>query len=206
MAIIALALAVLLVFLQLDNGEEAPAAAPSTAPADTVATGMADKIGSDDSGAPTQGVKQPAQEIASAGEPSSDPAPERMRHLRRSRELALDRSLAAIATAYREAGIERFAIPAFDGNSVHVAIRRVTDHHLGGTVLSGQVVGEPSSQVTLAEKDGAIGGAIRWPARNLVYEIRPRPGGRISIGEVDLHALGECGLCAAGAVATRGDP
>ena len=151
-------------------------------------------------------AKQSATKTSLVSETSRENAPAQARHLLRSREATLDQSLAEIASAYREAGLDRFALPAFDGNSVHISIRRVVDHDLGGTVLSGQVVGEPSSRVTLAEKDGAISGAIRWPKRNLVYEVRPLANGSISIGEVDLHALGECGLCAEKHLATQTDP
>ena len=151
-------------------------------------------------------AKQSATKTSFVSETSRENDPAQARHLLRSREATLDQSLAEIASAYREAGLDRFALPAFDGNSVHISIRRVVDHDLGGTVLSGQVVGETSSQVTLAEKDGAISGAIRWPKRNLVYEVRPSANGGISIGEVDLHALGECGLCAEKHLATQTDP
>lgn len=151
-------------------------------------------------------AKQSATKTSVVSETSRENDPARARHLLRSREVMLDQSLAEIASAYRQAGLKRFALPAFDGDSVHISIRRVVDHDLGGTVLSGQVVGEPSSRVTLAEKDGAVSGAIRWPKRNLVYEVRPLANGSISIGEVDLHALGQCGLCAKQHLATQTDP
>ena len=116
------------------------------------------------------------------------------RHLIRSRETVLDPSLREIAAAHREAGLEQFSLPGFDGEAITVRIRRVREHALGGTVLSGTVAGAPSSRVILAEKEGAASGAVRLPGERRIYEIRPLPDGGISLGEVDVHALGQCGV------------
>jgi hypothetical protein len=115
----------------------------------------------------------------------------------------MDRTLAEIARAHRDAGLEQFSLPSFAGESVSVTIRRVHDHSLGGTTLSGTVPGYPSSRVVLAEKDGAMSGTVRWPEHNRVYEIRPLADGGLSIGQVDLEALGQCGLCAEHSLASR---
>lgn len=139
---------------------------------------------------------QPKTKTPHSAESPSEPEPAHRQHLIRSQRLTLDATLPKIAQAHREAGLDQFSLPTFEGESLTVAIRRVRDHPLGGTVLSGSMPGAPASRVTLAEKDGAVSGVVRWPEQNLVYEIRPLPDGGLSIGEVDLDALGQCGLCA----------
>lgn len=148
-------------------------------------------------------AEQPTTQVAAAADPTPTKKPlVEHSHLLRSDEIQFDTSLQALAEAYRAADLRRFSMPTFDGDSLNIDIRRVQDHALGGTVLSGSVAGEPHSRVTLAEKDGMISGSIRWPEQNLVYEIRPIAAGEIAIGEVDLDALGDCALCASHAPST----
>lgn len=200
-----LGLVSLLVFFQLDTEKAPPAVPPKSAPQDSGSRSDGPGSGHTTPEA-ARAMKPSASESAAVHLGPHGADPEAKSHLRRSREFSLDQSLAAIATAYRTAGIDHFTLPGFDGNALRVAIRRVTDHSLGGTVLRGQVAGEPSSEVILAEKDGAISGAVRWPSKNLVYEIRPLADGAMTLGEVDLHALGECGLCAGKTAAAQVTP
>jgi len=151
-----------------------------------------------DSGADVEAEAGAALEATSpSGAPiRAEAEPEHAHHLIRSREVSPGPSIRGIVAAYRETGRDQFTLPLFDGDSVTMTIVGAQEHKIGGSVVSGHVAGLPSSQVILAEKDGAISGSIRWPDQNRVYEVRPLAGGGIQIGEVDLDALGSCGVAA----------
>lgn len=104
-----------------------------------------------------------------------------------------DHDIETLGHAFLQNGMNQFSVPTFDGQSVRVRITRFEEG--SGAVLRGEVAGEPGSLVALASVDGVQAGSIHIPSRGLVYEIRPGPAGQVIFSEVDVAALGECGVC-----------
>lgn len=114
----------------------------------------------------------------------------------RSRTGPLEPSVAEIASQFSENEVPPIEIPTFDDASVHISIRnanRIDDGRV--SIITGSVVNEPGSLVSIAQSGSSTSGSILIPSQNLVYEIRPNPGGGMIFSEIDVHALGECQLC-----------
>ncbi len=118
-------------------------------------------------------------------------------HVLRAWEARLEPTLANLAAAYERGALEDgFIFPLFDGDTAHIRIRRYETAGTGAGVFRGAVADDPASLAVLAFVDGAESGTIQIPSRGEVYRLRAGAEGAVRLEQVDVHAMGECGVCA----------
>ncbi|MCC5806056.1 MAG: hypothetical protein JJU00_06970 [Opitutales bacterium] len=128
-------------------------------------------------------------------------------HVLRAWEAQIEPSLADLAAAYEEGALGNgFTFPLFDGESAHIRIRRYEPAGDRAGVFRGAVADEPASLAVLAFVDGAESGTIQLPSRGEVYRVRAGADGTVRLEQVDVHAMGECGVCAGHAQAQSTEP
>lgn len=129
--------------------------------------------------------------------PASDPGTEAdaHAHILRSWRGTLSPTIEAIGAAYERGEIDRFHLPAFDGETLAIRIQRFERSRLGGGVLRGTVEGDPASLVSIAQVGSAEAGSLHLPKTGRVYEIRPGADGATIFSEIDVAALGVCQTC-----------
>ncbi len=126
--------------------------------------------------------------------PAARYTPDPHDHVKQAWQGRLRPSLQELANSGHPQRGEGFTVPLFDGEEITIAVHQFTQVGEGSGVYTGEVVGEPGSFVTLAYVGAAEAGSIHLPARDQVFEIRAGPEQTIIVSEVDVHALGECGL------------
>jgi len=93
-----------------------------------------------------------------------------------------------------EDGVLAISLP--DATQVEVTRLRYQAFGPNQGVISGKILGDPFGEVVLSYVNQAVAGSIRDYRNDQVWEIRNAGGGRQFIAQVDVDALGECGVCA----------
>lgn len=118
-------------------------------------------------------------------------------HLLHFRRVRLQPSVPELAALWEAGGLrDGVVMPLPDGSEVLLAMRKFERAGADAGVFTGSVAGEPGSLAILAFTGDAGAGSLHIPGRGQVFEIRHTGSGSIGIGEVDVTALGTCGLCA----------
>ena len=92
-----------------------------------------------------------------------------------------------------EDGVLAISLP--DATQVNVTRMRYQSFGSNQGVLSGKILGDPFGEVVLSYVNQAVAGSIRDYRNDQVWEIRNAGEGRQYIAQVDVEALGVCGLC-----------
>jgi hypothetical protein len=118
-------------------------------------------------------------------------------HVKRSWSGHLEPKLLEIGRAFQGGTLQSFSYPLFDGQSVEITVFSFKEMGSDRGVISGAVKGYELSHVVLSQVGDAEAGTIQIPELGDYYEIRngPEPGSVI-VSEIDIHAIGECGVCA----------
>ncbi len=93
-----------------------------------------------------------------------------------------------------EEGVLAISLP--DATQVKVTRMRYQSFGSNQGVLSGKILGDPFGEVVLSYVNQAVAGSIRDYRNDMVWEIRNAGEGRQFIAQVDVDALGVCGVCA----------
>lgn len=117
-------------------------------------------------------------------------------HVKRSMPFRLDPELKELADRFREnRGNAILVLPAFDGEQLSLAVSDLRPHNNRAGAMTGQVEGIETSFFSLAYVGDAAAGSIHLPSRGQVLEIRSAGDGTVYLSEIDVAALGNCGVC-----------
>ncbi len=93
-----------------------------------------------------------------------------------------------------EEGVLAISLP--DSSQVKVTRMRFESFGPNQGVISGKILRDTFGEVVLSYVNQAVAGSIRDYRNDQVWEIRNAGGGRQFIAQVDVDALGVCGVCA----------
>lgn len=104
------------------------------------------------------------------------------------------RDLKDLLESEGEEGVLAITLP----DTTQVKITRMRYQSFGSNqgVLSGKILNDPFGEVVLSYVNQAVAGSIRDYRNDQVWEIRNAGEGRQFIAQVDVDALGVCGVCA----------
>ncbi len=86
-----------------------------------------------------------------------------------------------------------FALP--DGSQAPLLFKRVERFGAGKGVLVAKVEDRPFAEAYFSYVNAAVSGVVRFPDAGVSWEIRDAGDGGQVFEQVDLAALGECGVC-----------
>ncbi len=104
------------------------------------------------------------------------------------------RDIKELLAAEGEEGILAISLP--DATQVQVTHMRYQSFGANQGVISGKILGDTFGEVVLSYVNQAVAGSIRDYRNDMVWEIRNAGEGRQYIAQVDVDALGVCGVCA----------
>lgn len=126
--------------------------------------------------------------LANAGEPHSH----KIREWKGRLQPGL-RALKDKLNAEGEEGVIAISLP--DASQVQVTRMRFESFGPNQGVITGRILGDTFGEVVLSYVNQAVAGSIRDYRNDKVWEIRNAGEGRQYIAQVDVAALGECGVC-----------
>lgn len=92
-----------------------------------------------------------------------------------------------------EDGVIAFSLP--DATQINVTRLRYESFGLRQGVFTGKILGQRFGEVVLSYVNQAVAGSIHDYRNENVWEIRNAGSGQQYIAQVDVNALGECGVC-----------
>jgi hypothetical protein len=94
-----------------------------------------------------------------------------------------------------EDGVVAITLP----DATQVQVTRMRFESFGGNqgVITGKILGDTFGEVVLSYVNQAVAGSIHDHQNDAVWEIRNAGDGQQYIAQVDVSALGECGVCKA---------
>jgi len=92
-----------------------------------------------------------------------------------------------------EDGVVAITLP--DATQIQVTRMRFESYGRNQGVITGKILGDAFGEVVLSYVNQAVAGSIHDYRNDAVWEIRNAGDGRQYIAQVDVSALGECGVC-----------
>lgn len=94
-----------------------------------------------------------------------------------------------------EGGVVAITLP----DATRIQVTRMRYESFGGNqgVITGKILGDTFGEVVLSYVNQAVAGSIHDYQNDAVWEIRNAGDGQQYIAQVDVSALGECGVCKA---------
>lgn len=102
-------------------------------------------------------------------------------------------SLKQLLESEGEEGVLAISLP--DSSQVQVTRMRYESYGANQGVYTGKILGDSFGEVVLSYVNQAVAGSIHDYRNDAVWEIRNAGDGRQYIAQVDVSALGECGVC-----------
>lgn len=132
-------------------------------------------------------------------------SPDSHDHIMRQWRARLEPRLRELGEAYQRGELEGgFTMPLFDGEEARINVRRFDAMGPERGTFRGAVTGEVYSLAVFSYVGGVESGTIQIPSRGEVYRLRDGGDGYVRLEQIDVSALGECGVCAELAAKSNG--